>query len=91
MNQKLAVRQLEKLGFAADVASNGNEAVEAMRKTRYDLVLMDINMPEMDGLDATRAIRRLDGAAAEVPIVALTALALAGDRERCLAAGMNEH
>ena len=91
VNQKLAVRQLEKLGFAADVASNGNEAVEAMKKTRYDLILMDLNMPEMDGLDATRAVRRLEGSAAMVPIVALTANALAGDRQRCLAAGMNDY
>jgi signal transduction histidine kinase/DNA-binding response OmpR family regulator/HPt (histidine-containing phosphotransfer) domain-containing protein len=91
VNQRLALRQLEKLGFGADVAANGREAVEALGQRRYDLVLMDLSMPEMDGLEATRIIRRMETDAASVPIVALTANALAGDRERCLAAGMNDY
>jgi CheY-like chemotaxis protein/HPt (histidine-containing phosphotransfer) domain-containing protein len=74
-----------------DVASNGREAVDMARKFAYDLILMDAQMPEMDGFAATRAIRALDGPAGQVPIVAMTALALAGDRERCLAAGMDDY
>ncbi|HEY0591315.1 MAG TPA: response regulator, partial [Thermoanaerobaculia bacterium] len=91
VNQRLALRQLEKLGFGADVAANGRAAVEAVQKKRYDLILMDLSMPEMDGMEATRAIRRMEGTAPGIPIVALTANALAGDRARCLAAGMNDY
>ena len=90
MNQKLALRLLAKMGYRADVAGNGIEALQALERQPYDLVLMDVQMPEMDGLEATRRIveRWADG---ERPwIVAMTAEAMQGDRERCLAAGMND-
>jgi signal transduction histidine kinase/DNA-binding response OmpR family regulator/HPt (histidine-containing phosphotransfer) domain-containing protein len=88
VNQKVAVRQLARLGFSADAVANGLEAVEAVSRRRYALVLMDVQMPEMDGFTAAREIRRRGIA---VPIVALTANALSGDRERCLEAGMNDY
>ena len=91
VNQRVAVGILERLGYRADVASNGLEALEAIRGGRYDLVLMDCQMPEMDGFAATRAVRELDGAVGRLPIVAMTANALAGDRERCLEAGMDDY
>ena len=94
VNQLLAVRFLEKLGYRADVAGNGAEAVSACRKVRYDVVLMDCQMPEMDGFEATRRIREGEAVASglqPVPIVALTANAMSGDRERCLAAGMDDY
>ncbi|MBI3471439.1 MAG: PAS domain S-box protein [Candidatus Solibacter usitatus] len=89
INQKIVLRVLEKCGHRTDVASTGKQAVEAMRRRPYDLVLMDLQMPDMDGFEATAAIRRLGGTAARVPILALTANAMAGDRERCLASGMD--
>ncbi len=92
-NQLVAVKMLEKLGYRADVAANGGEALAALRGIPYDLVFMDCQMPEMDGFEATRLIR--DGAAgagrASVPIIAMTARAMQGDRERCLGAGMNDY
>jgi signal transduction histidine kinase/CheY-like chemotaxis protein/HPt (histidine-containing phosphotransfer) domain-containing protein len=91
VNQKVAARILEKLGYRADVAANGQEAVTALEKIPYDLVLMDLQMPEMNGFEATRVIR--DPASRvlrhDIPIVAMTAHALKGDRERCLKAGMD--
>jgi signal transduction histidine kinase/DNA-binding response OmpR family regulator/HPt (histidine-containing phosphotransfer) domain-containing protein len=90
VNQKLALRLLEKMGYAADVANDGAEAVAAVGGRQYDLVLMDVQMPEMDGLEATRRIIELHGAA-RPQIVALTADAMADDRERCLAAGMDDY
>jgi two-component system sensor histidine kinase/response regulator len=91
VNQKVATRILEKLGYRCDVAGNGEEGLEAVRDLPYDLVLMDCQMPVMDGYDATRAIRELPEPASKVPIVAMTAEALVGDRERCLAAGMDDY
>jgi len=91
VNQRLALRLLEKLGYRADVAANGLEAIEAVERQRYDLVLMDVQMPEMDGVEATRHIleRWPDG---ERPwIVAMTAEVMRGDREGFLAAGMNDY
>ncbi len=90
-NQRVAATMLASLGYRVDVVANGSEAVDAVRRAPYDLVLMDCRMPEVDGYEAAAAIRALPGASARVPIVALTAGALAGDRERCFAAGMNDY
>ena len=86
VNQKLALRLLEQMGYRADVASNGLEAVESVKRQPYDVILMDVQMPEMDGLDATRTIRKED--IQQPYIIAMTANAMQGDREMCLAAGM---
>ncbi len=93
VNQKVAARMLEKMGVRVDIANNGLEAVRMCLQSRYDLVLMDCQMPEMDGYAATREIRRLQALSASprgVPVIALTANTLEGDRERCLDAGMND-
>jgi CheY-like chemotaxis protein len=91
INQKVAVRILERLGYRADVAANGIEAVEALRRQRYDVVFMDVQMPEMDGLAATREICRLWPRASRPLLVAMTASAMEGDREDCLTAGMDDY
>jgi CheY-like chemotaxis protein len=90
VNQMLATRILEKLGHKVQVVSNGKEATERVRAEEFDLVLMDVQMPEMDGLDATRNIRNL-AQATQPHIIAMTANAMEGDREMCLAAGMNDY
>jgi signal transduction histidine kinase/DNA-binding response OmpR family regulator/putative methionine-R-sulfoxide reductase with GAF domain len=92
VNQKLALRILQQMGYRADVASNGIEAIECCARQPYDAVLMDVQMPEMDGLEATRRIvARWPDAAQRPRIVAMTANAMQGDREECLAAGMDDY
>jgi CheY-like chemotaxis protein len=90
INALLATTILEEAGFSVEAVVNGAEAVEAARRGAFDLVLMDVQMPVMDGLQATREIRALSGPAASVPIVALTANAMRSDQDTCLAAGMND-
>jgi PAS domain S-box-containing protein len=90
VNQKVALKMLKKLGYRADLAANGIEVLQSLERQPYDVVLMDVQMPEMDGLEATRHIRQIwpnDGP----KIIAITAYAMQGDRERCLNAGMNDY
>lgn len=87
LNQRFAVRLLERAGHAVTLASNGLEALEALRHNDFDLILMDVEMPKMDGIRATQAIRAAEKAGSHVPIVAVTAT---GDRETCLQAGMDD-
>ncbi len=91
VNQLLATVTLEKEGHRVDLANNGIEAVDAVRRIPYDLVLMDVYMPEMDGVEATAKIRALPGDKGLIPIIAMTADAMKGDREKYLAAGMNDY
>ncbi|MGD8512814.1 MAG: response regulator [Deltaproteobacteria bacterium] len=93
VNQKFALKLLEKAGYRADVVGNGNEAVKALETDAYDLVLMDVQMPEMDGYEATGVIRDPQSKVQnhEVPIIAMTAHAMKGDRERCIEAGMDDY
>ncbi|HUQ91699.1 MAG TPA: response regulator [Bryobacteraceae bacterium] len=91
INQRVAMRLLERMGYEVDVAANGKAALEALRQRTYSVVLMDCQMPEMDGFEATRHIRAMSGTLSRVPIIAMTAYAMEGDRERCLAAGMDDY
>lgn len=91
VNQKVAIRMLNKLGIRADIAANGLEVLQAIERQTYDIVLMDIQMPEMDGIEATMAIRQRWPAKERPRIIALTAHALEGDRQRCIDAGMDDY
>jgi len=91
VNQKLAMRLLQQMGYRADLASNGIEAIECVARQTYDVVLMDVQMPEMDGLEASRQITARWPAAQRPRIVAMTANAMQGDREMCIAAGMDDY
>jgi len=91
VNQKVALRFLEKMGYQADAVGNGLEALNALKTHNYDLVFMDLQMPEMDGLEASRRIRRDLPPDRQPKIIALTANAMQGDREICLDAGMDDY
>jgi two-component system, sensor histidine kinase and response regulator len=91
VNQKVAVRILERLGYKVDVADDGDEALEACEQTRYDVVLMDVQMPGLDGFEVVRRIREREQGGRRTPIVAMTASAMKGDRERCLEGGMDDY
>ncbi|MGB0951773.1 MAG: response regulator [Planctomycetota bacterium] len=91
VNQKVAVKHLEKVGCVVEVAGNGQIAVEMFQKGHYDLVFMDCQMPEMDGYEATEVLRQSEGEGEHTPIIAMTANAMVGDREACLAAGMDDY
>jgi CheY-like chemotaxis protein len=90
VNQKVTLRMLKKIGYRADVAANGLEVLRALERQSYDIILMDVQMPEMDGLEASRAIRQLP-LERQPKIIAITAYALEGDREKCLEAGMDDY
>ncbi len=90
VNQMIAVEQLATGGFQADAVNNGVEALEALDRRRYDLILMDCQMPELDGYETTRRIRQAETAGERTPVIAVTAHALKGERERCLAVGMDD-
>jgi CheY-like chemotaxis protein len=89
LNQKVILEMLKGLGYRADVAANGFEVLEALQRQQYDVILMDVRMPELGGLEATRQIRKLWPVSQQPKIIAITAYALEGDREMCLEAGMD--
>ena len=92
INQKLALRLLEKMGHHIEVANDGNEAVKKYQEKSYDLIFMDIQMPNLDGIEATSIIRKMElELNKHIPIVALTAHAMKGDREQCINAGMDDY
>ena len=91
INRQVAVAFLTKLGCSVDIATNGSAAVGMWREGRYDMVFMDCQMPELDGFAATQAIRAMEDGGERTPIIAMTANAMAGDREACLAAGMDDY
>jgi PAS domain S-box-containing protein len=91
INQKVAINQLKNIGYEVDVAANGKEVLEAIARLRYDLILMDCQMPELDGYSTTRQIRQMDSPNCDIAIVAMTANAMKEDRARCLNAGMDDY
>jgi two-component system, sensor histidine kinase and response regulator len=92
VNQKIACRVLEKQGYEVTVAADGHQALAALAEAEFDVVLMDVQMPEMDGFETTAAIRALERETGRhLPIIAMTAHAMQGDRERCIAAGMDDY
>ena len=91
INQRVVAIMLSRLGYSTDVASEGSVVLEMLQKQHYDLVLMDCQMPGMDGYEATKAIRALPSEVSKIPIIAVTANALSGQRERCLDVGMNDY
>ena len=91
INQKVIERMVQKLGYRVDLVANGKEALDALSRAPYGLVFMDCQMPEMDGFEACREIRSRDQPTSGIPIIAITANAMKGDRERCLAAGMDDY
>ena len=93
INQKVAVKILENFGIVSEVANTGREAMHLLETRTYDLVLMDIQMPEMDGYEATAEIRKATGGTINphIPIIAMTANAMKGDQEKCLRCGMNDY
>lgn len=91
VNQELAKEMLELMKCKVDVSENGRETVDMHRKNRYDLIFMDVQMPELDGYEATRQIREMEGEMCHTPIIAITANALTGDREKCLQSGMDDY
>jgi CheY-like chemotaxis protein len=91
INQRVAAILLSKLGYTPDLACDGKQALEKLQQQPYDIVLMDCQMPVMDGFEAAAAIRALPNGRARIPIIAVTANVLAGQREKCLEAGMNDY
>jgi two-component system sensor histidine kinase/response regulator len=91
VNQKVVLRLLEKLDYRVEAVADGNAAVAAWQTGKFDLIIMDCQMPQMDGYEATREIRRLEGGKGRIPIMALTAHAMKGDEEKCRAAGMDDY
>ncbi|MBW3590726.1 MAG: response regulator [Actinobacteria bacterium] len=91
VNQMVAVATVEALGYSVDVAPDGAEALNRLSQVQYSAVLMDCQMPKMGGYETTRQIRRLEGSMSQVPVVAMTAAVMEGDKEKCLAAGMDDY
>jgi CheY-like chemotaxis protein len=91
INQKLAIKLLQQMGYRADVAANGLEAIQSLERQEYDVILMDVQMPEMDGLEATRQIVKRWNSTERPRIIAMTANAMTGDREKCIEAGMDDY